>query len=46
MFYNMVNKRGGLLDFIMRKLRATKHFQIAIRLDGATPHTGHGNFEN
>ena len=44
-FYNMVIKRGGLLDCIKRKLRAAKHLQITVRLDGATPHTGHGNFE-
>ena len=45
LFYNMVIKRGGLLDCIKRKLLAAKHLQITVRLDGATPHTGHGNFE-
>ena len=43
--YNMVIKRGGLLDSIKRKLHAVKHLQITVRLDGATLHTGHGNFE-
>ena len=41
----MVIKRRGLLDCIKRKLRAAKHLQITVRLDGATPHTGYGNFE-
>ena len=45
LFYNMVIKRGGLLDCIQRKLRAAKHLQITVWLDSATPHTGHGNFE-
>ena len=46
LFYNMVIKRGRLLDCIKRKLRAVKHLQITVRLDGyLTPHTGHGNFE-
>ena len=45
LFYNMVIKRGGLLDCIKRKLRAAKHHQITVRPNGATPHTGHGNFE-
>ena len=41
----MVIKRGGLLDCIKRKLPAAKHLQITVWLDGATPLTGHGNFE-
>ena len=45
LFCNMVIKRGGLLDCIKRKLRAAKHLEITVRLDVATPHTGHGNFE-
>ena len=35
LFYNMVIKRGGLLDCIKRKLRAAKPLQITVRLDGA-----------
>ena len=31
-FYNMVVKRGGLLDSIKRKLRAAKHLQIQFAL--------------
>ena len=45
LFNNMVIKRGGLLDFIMRKLRTTEHLLITIRFDGATLHTGHENFK-
>ena len=41
----MVTKRGGLQDAIKRKLRAVKHMEIKIRMDGATPHTGEGNLD-
>ena len=44
-FFRMVIMRGGLLDAIKRKLRAVKHMEIKIRMDGATPHTGNGNLD-
>ena len=45
LFCNMVIEMRGLLDSIKRKLRAATHLQIIIRLDGATPHTGHRDIE-
>ena len=44
-FFQVVTKRGGLLDSIKRKLRAVKYMEIKIRMDGATPHAGKGNLD-
>ena len=43
--YNIVIKREGLLVCIKCKLCAAKHLHITIRLDGATPRTGHGSHD-